>query len=365
MKNKNNLIIFLPKFVFSGAGNSVYSFINFLNQNEYDIHVICLGTCDYKHLFNKSVSIYELNNNSLFSASLKIFLLVNEISKKSRKTIIHSNHHYANIYSILFKLILKKINVICVERTCIYELSKYFSSKDFLKKNVIKFFVFLFYRYADSVISNTIYTKKEILKFSRKNVFQVYPPSIKRILPFKKKINRKTINIIWVGNLVLEKGLEDLILSIPYINFKSNIFVLGDGKEYSKISKMFKYKNNKNVKVYFTKFIHDTSKYYRKSHILINTSFFEGSNNSIVEAINHNLVIIASRTPGGNTELVKKSGFGVLYEKNNFRDLAEKLNYIVLRFDKFQKKIKKKNFFLKKFINVKSNKSTLKILKKI
>ena len=31
---------------------------------------------------------------------------------------------------------------------------------------------------------------------------------------------------------------------------------------------------------------------FLKSHILVNTSYFEGSNNSIVEAINNNLLIL-------------------------------------------------------------------------
>ena len=70
MKNKKNLIIFLPKFVFSGAGNSVFSIINYLNKSSFDLHIICLGKCDYKKKFNKKVHLFEINKQSLFASIL-------------------------------------------------------------------------------------------------------------------------------------------------------------------------------------------------------------------------------------------------------------------------------------------------------
>ena len=126
-KNKIKLIVILPKFVFSGAGNSVFSFINYLNIKKFDISVICLGKCEYKRLFNKNIKYYELKKKSLFLAFFKIFSIIQNIKKNFSKTIIYSNHHYANIYAIIIKLILKNIKVVCIERTCIYELSKYYS----------------------------------------------------------------------------------------------------------------------------------------------------------------------------------------------------------------------------------------------
>ena len=162
MKEKKNLIILLPNFKFGGAGNSVFSLINYLKKTDFNITVICIGNCDYKNLFNKKINLYELENKSLFSLFPKIISIVKKIKSDDKKNIIYSNHHYANIYSILLKIFLKKIHVIGVERTCIYELSKYFSFKDFLKKVFIKTAVFSIYRFADCIVSNTIFTKKEI-----------------------------------------------------------------------------------------------------------------------------------------------------------------------------------------------------------
>ena len=103
MKNKKKLIIFLSIFVFGGAGNSVFSLINYINNKDFEIHVICLGKCDYKKNFNKKVIIHEIKNKSLFFSFPKIFSIIKKLNFYSKKTLIYSNHHYANVYSIIIK----------------------------------------------------------------------------------------------------------------------------------------------------------------------------------------------------------------------------------------------------------------------
>ena len=76
VKEKKNLIIFLPNFTFGGAGNSVCSLINYLNNNEFTISVICIGNCQYKSLFNKKIHLYELKNKSLFLLFPKIISII-------------------------------------------------------------------------------------------------------------------------------------------------------------------------------------------------------------------------------------------------------------------------------------------------
>ena len=115
------------------------------------------------------------------------------------------------------------------------------------------------------------------------------------------------------------------------------------------------------MKVYFKGFVSDAKYYYNKSHLLINTSHFEGSNNSIVEALNHNLLVMASNSPGGNKELMINTN-GILYNLFNENDSIHKLNYIRNNYTNLQIKLKSKKKFLKNFIELKSNSAYLKIL---
>ena len=134
MISKINLIVLLPKFVKSGSGQSVFKLINGLDKR-FKIHVICLGQCEYKANLKKNVSLFELKYKHLSSAFVSIYRLIKHISKiNNNKTIVLSNHHYANVMTILLKFIIKNIKVIGVERTSLKELKIYFSFKDMLKK---------------------------------------------------------------------------------------------------------------------------------------------------------------------------------------------------------------------------------------
>ena len=67
----------------------------------------------------------------------------------------------------------------------------------------------------------------------------------------------------------------------------------------------------------------------KKFDILISPSFFEGCSNTIIEALNNNLVVIASNCPGGNSEILSNRSSGLLFETNNEYDLSIKINKIL------------------------------------
>tara|TARA_Y100000389_G_C17248186_1_gene406710 strand:+ start:313 stop:540 length:228 start_codon:yes stop_codon:yes gene_type:complete len=50
---KINLIFFLARFGFGGAGNSVFRLASSLNSKKFKISVICLGACAYESLLTK------------------------------------------------------------------------------------------------------------------------------------------------------------------------------------------------------------------------------------------------------------------------------------------------------------------------
>jgi glycosyltransferase involved in cell wall biosynthesis len=164
---------------------------------------------------------------------------------------------------------------------------------------------------------------------------------------------------------VRRKSCEDLIKSVKYINFKADIFILGDRKDYNSIKNLVRKKQNRNINIYLKKYIKNPDTYFSKSHILINTSYFEGSNNAIIQGINNNLLILASNVPGGNKELLKNNKFGYLYKKDDEKDLAFKLNKLNEHYNILHSKLKLKKKFLVYFTGNFSNQKTLKIINKL
>lgn len=365
--NKKQIIVFLPRFTFGGAGNSVFKIIKFLEKNKYQVSIICLKKCDYAKKFEKKTKVYELKHNRVSSSLFAIFKILKKYSRKEKDIFLYSNHHYANCLSIILKAFIKNLKVISVERTCLKELTIYFSFKDFLKKNILNFLLKALYKYSDLNISNTKYTKYELKKIKNlKKVVQIYAPTLTKIKPFKKKKIKNFVNLIWVGRLDKEKGLEDLIIATRYINYLTKISIIGSGIMYNKYKNMITNKNQNNkTHIRLISNIKNSESYHSQAHILINTSFFEGSNNAIIESINNNNIIIASDTPGGNKEILNQNKFGVLYKKNSSLDLAKKINFVIKNMDKFQNKLKKNKNYLTNFLEKKNVYKTCLEIKKL
>ena len=346
MKKKIVLIIFLPKFVISGAGNSVFQMINGLDKKKFIIYVICFDKCEYAQNLRRKVKLFELNYRRLIFASFKIIKIVKNIYHKhlNKKIIFMSNHHYANIFSLIIKLKFKKIKIIGVERTAIHELKIFYSFNDFVKKKILLFLVKNFYKYFDKIVSNSKYVQKEINQFSKKNSITIYPPSVKKnyTLQVYKKHKNKNLNILMVGRLDKEKGIDTAIKALELLNFKYDIKIVGRGTENKKLQSLVK-KN----KVQFLGHKNNLKKYYAEADLFLNTSHFEGFSNAIIEALNYKVPVIAANCPGGNNEILGSGKFGQLFRTNDYLNLYNKIE----KFNKNRKLFNEKALLAKKSIN--------------
>tara|TARA_Y100001958_G_scaffold157264_1_gene151903 strand:- start:1208 stop:1462 length:255 start_codon:yes stop_codon:yes gene_type:complete len=84
----------------------------------------------------------------------------------------------------------------------------------------------------------------------------------------------------------------------------------------------------------------------------------------MIEAMNHNLIVMASNTPGGNKEIVDNTN-GVLFNLEDVDKTIDKIKDIRNNYSNLQIKLKSKKNFLKNFIEKKSNSKYLEILNKI
>jgi len=136
-KNKINLIFFLPSFIKGGAAFSIYKLCKNLNQNQYKIHILCLGKCEIKNELQKYVeTITELDIKRVYKTYFLLNNFIRKIYDKNKyKTIFVSNHHYANVISAISVKKTDKIKLILTERTSLEQLK---ISYGFLK--FIKFF---------------------------------------------------------------------------------------------------------------------------------------------------------------------------------------------------------------------------------
>ena len=92
----------------------------------------------------------------------------------------------------------------------------------------------------------------------------------------------------------------------------------------------------------------DLENFYKNSNYLLQISSYEGMPHTILEAMNHKLVIIASNF-GGNYELIGENIYGYLVESIKENDIVNAIKIAVDDIDKESKVIKAKELIEKEY----------------
>jgi len=344
---KKNIFFLLPVFTY-GAGQSIKRIILNLDYNKYNKNIICLGKCKFKkELLNKKIKVYELNHTKLIFAiqDIKKILKDNKISKK----ILISNIHYTNVLSLLFFSKIKELKIIVTERTAIKELDIYFSLIDFLKKKIIKLLIIILYKRASTIITNSTKSSKDLAKIVGLKVSTIFSPAyISSNFKFIKKKNMVKI-IIAVSRLSKEKNLLYLLKAINLIKNKKFVLkIIGDGDQKKDLIK-FVYKNQLSSKVKFLNYKKNVRKYFLESDLFINSSFFEGFPNAVVESLKFNVPVICSKSHGGIFDILKNNKYGHLFNMKKIENLSSLILKFLDNNSSFSKKTKDAKNNLKRF----------------
>ena len=371
LANKIRIVFFLANFNLGGAAESIVKLSEFLSKYGFSVLLISINKNHYKkRLLNAGCDIKEIKvSRVLFSFKELKKIIKLETNKKFTKIIFFSSIHYVNIISIFACMGNKKIKLILTERSSFAELK----IKHSLLKNIKSFIIYMlakfFYKYSDLVITNSNYEKIFIKKnFKLKNIRCIHPPSIKKVQTINKKIKKNKItNIIFVGRISKEKGLDLIIKALSILkntsNFNFNLKIYGNGNEKNKIISMSK-KFKINKKIFFFDFEKNHNKIFKNADLFINSSYFEGLPNALVQALNYDVFSICSDAPGGNLEVIKYGKLGLTFKKGSYFDLADKINLYLKNTYKIQGlKYKKKH--LKKYTEINSYSEYVKVIRSI
>ena len=344
---KKDIYFLLPVFTY-GAGQSIKRIILNLDNKKYNKNIICLGKCQFKkELLKKKIKVHELNHAKLIFAiqDIKTILKKSEISKK----ILISNIHYTNVLSLLFFSKIKGLKIVVTERTAIKELGIYFGLLDFLKKRIIKLLIFILYRKASAIITNSTKSSKDLNKIIGLKVNTIFSPSyIPGNCKIKKRINRVKV-IIAVSRLSREKNILYILNAINLIKDKNFVLkIIGDGEQKKELTK-FVSQNQLTNKVKFLNYKKNVRKYFLESDLFINSSFFEGFPNAVVESLKFNVPVICSKSHGGIFDIIKNNKYGHLFSLQKIENLSSLILKFLNNNSSFQKKTQNAKKNLKRF----------------
>ena len=153
------------------------------------------------------------------------------------------------------------------------------------------------------------------------NVFQV--PNAIDISYLETNVDKRySKQIIFVGRLSPEKGIDSLISISKKLTDDIHLIILGTGPEEKKINDLVK--NYKNIHFFGHQNKNKTISLIRGSDILIQPSLQEGISSTILEAMVCKTAIIASDV-GGNSELIKNNLNGITIKPNNIDSFVEQI----------------------------------------
>lgn len=153
----------------------------------------------------------------------------------------------------------------------------------------------------------------------------IYIPNFIDELP-SKNTTFKTKNLISVGRLSKEKGMDDLIRVFKEIHDKDDktfLNIVGDGPEREKLEKLVD-SLNLNSCVNFHGFLDakDIEKLYLNSSIYLMTSHTESFGLVLIEAMSYSLPCISFDSAEGARDIIKQGENGYLVKNRNLNDFA-------------------------------------------
>lgn len=254
--------------------------------------------CDFIEINFKSRSKSIISNLNIL---YKYFIIINKIKPE----IILSYTIKPNIYG---SLVAKLLKIKCI--VTITGLGSGFINSKILSLFIIKLYKFSFGKENIIFFQNredqNIFQTRKILKPNQK--FKIVPGSgidLKKFQYSQLKQENNQTNFLFVGRLIYEKGINELIESIKYIkkNFNNvNFKILGQCYNDITIGPNLNFIKDLSLKKLFDyePFSDKVSKFITESDCLILPSYREGTSKVILEAGALGRPVIASNVPGIN-----------------------------------------------------------------
>lgn len=315
----------------------------------YDLICVCSKGKNTKKLRNNGFNVVNLNINRTINPLFNIISLYNlyKLLKREKPDIVHV---HTPVAAVLGRIAAKKAKVPII----IYTAHGFYFHKGMsrFKYNIIlKIEKYLAKHYTDFIftqseedrktaLENNFIDKSKILTigngadvWGKFNPINIEKDKINELYKeFNLKENDKVITFI--GRLVKEKGVIDLVEAFNNINFsgggKVKLLIVGDVAQNERDKdtkrKLEQYRDNSNV--IFTGYRDDINSILSLTDVFCLPSYREGMPRSITEAMAMECAVIATDIRGSREEVVDgKTGFLIPISSTNI--LADRIKKLI------------------------------------
>jgi glycosyltransferase involved in cell wall biosynthesis len=135
-----------------------------------------------------------------------------------------------------------------------------------------------------------------------------------------------------VGSIQPWKGQEEAIKAVSEIvgrGIDAHLLVVGDGNRlYMKMLRELVEDYSLEQRVTFSGYANDSIRFIRMADVTLVCSKWEAFGRVTVEAMLAGKPVIATANSGGTAELINEGKTGLLYERGDYIDLADKIQYL-------------------------------------
>lgn len=315
-----------------------------LIKDNYEVIGICSKGELGKNIIDTKVKLKNINidRKIIVTSNIRSIYEMYKFLKKEKPEIVHVHTPMAGV---LGRIAAKLANVPIIIYTAhgFYFHENMSKLKYNLFLNIEKFMGrnFTEYIFTQSVedleIANSCKFKKQNQMMAIGNGVDVsvrFNPSninqhIKQELYDKLNIHKDDIVVTFIGRLVEEKGILDLLKSYNYIKNKVKFIIVGDkfqgDRDIHVNYEIDKYKNNENIK--FVGKIPNVEEILSITDIFCLPSYREGMPRSIIEAMAMECAVIATNIRGSREEVLDgNTGFLVNLKSPN--EIAKKIDVL-------------------------------------
>lgn len=312
--------------------NSVALMVSTLNSGGAEKQAVLLSTIISRHFHTIVIVLYGdspeyiKNIEMLENNKIQVFRLTGNLLIKSYKILSILKH---NNVSVLLNY-LTMPNVIGSLIGNFNNLKVY----NGIRNSRLPFIKMIFERFVHNhLVEGTIFNCYSGAKYfesigfnSAKNI--VIPNGFPNITSPINRDEKEIKNIVTVGRFVKQKDYLTLVRSVSLLRRKDfRLFIVGYGKLENKVRKWIEQYNLSNISEIYIK-PNNVVEIEKNADIYLSTSLFEGTSNSIMEAMNFSLPVVATNV-GDNNYLVRDGENGFLHSVGDVEGIATSLNILL------------------------------------
>jgi glycosyltransferase involved in cell wall biosynthesis len=328
MGKNSSVCLFIDTFHPGGAERVCINYANELVKLGFNVHIIAYNNRKqfYVNELDNAVEVRYLDVNDGMAAFLT--LLTDGKDILNFNSIVAFNHQIALILYIIKKL--KNKNYRLIARN-VNNISKDLlaTKSSYIKNKITNIMMRYFYHKIEYYIAQCDSMKSDMI-----NTFNIPEERITVIQnpvasKFKKISKEKDIDILFIGRLKKQKGLDNLVKIMSFLSSKGkkyNITIVGEGELRDYLINSLE---DIGVDYNYIKNTNDTVDLYNRSKCCILTSYYEGYPNVLVESLACGTPVISFDCVSGPSEIIDDGRNGYLIECFNHELFSRKIEEIV------------------------------------